>query len=151
MNKRTIVSGLLVAALGFSSLSFAQPALREAQRDVRDARQEVQDARRDLRRADTPRERRQAERRLQRAERQLREERQDRREVRRYYNARGPEFRRGGRLPSELRQRHYVVSDWRGHRLSAPPRGYQWVQVGPDYVLAAVATGIIVNMILHSQ
>lgn len=148
MNKRTIVSSLLVAVLGFSSLSFAQPALREARRDVREAREEVQDARRDLRRADTPRERRQAERRLQRAERELREAREDRREVRRYYNARGPEFRRGARLPAELRQRHYVVTDWRGHRLSAPPRGYQWVQVGPDYVLAAVATGIIVNLIL---
>ena len=151
MNKRTIVCSLLVALLGFSSLSFAQPALREARRDVQDARQEVQDAQRDLRRADTPRERRQAERRLQRAERELLEARQDRREVRQYYNARGPEFRRGARLPVELRQRHYVVSDWRGHRLSAPPRGYHWVQVGPDYVLAAVATGIIANMILNSQ
>jgi Ni/Co efflux regulator RcnB len=64
-------------------------------------------------------------------------------------HARGPEFRRGGRLPPELRERHYVVSDWRRHRLTAPPRGYQWVQVGPDYVLAAIATGLIANLILN--
>jgi len=40
------------------------------------------------------------------------------------------------------------VANWRGHHLSAPPRGYQWVQVGPDYVLAAIATGVIVNLVL---
>ena len=44
--------------------------------------------------------------------------------------------------------RQYVVEDWRGHRLSAPPRGYHWVQVGADYVLVAVATGIILQMML---
>jgi Ni/Co efflux regulator RcnB len=41
-----------------------------------------------------------------------------------------------------------VVNDWRGHRLSAPPRGYQWVQTGGDYVLAAVATGVIMQIFL---
>ncbi len=45
-------------------------------------------------------------------------------------------------------QLRLLATLYRGHRLSAPPRGYQWVQVGPDYVLAAVATGIIMNMIL---
>ncbi len=58
------------------------------------------------------------------------------------------DFRRGGRLPYEYRNRQYVVNDWRGHRLSAPPRGYQWVQTGGDYVLAAIATGIIAQIIL---
>ena len=57
------------------------------------------------------------------------------------------EWRRGGRVPSEYRGRNYVVDDWRGHRLSAPPRGYQWVGVGSDFVLAAVATGIIAQII----
>ena len=53
-------------------------------------------------------------------------------------------------LPVELRQRYYVVSNWHAHRLSAPPRGYHWVQVGSDYVLAAVATGIIAHLIFGS-
>ena len=58
------------------------------------------------------------------------------------------EFYRGGRLPAEYRSRTYVVNDWRGHHLSAPPRGYHWVQTGSDYVLAAVATGVILDVLL---
>lgn len=63
----------------------------------------------------------------------------------------GPDHRfyRGDRLPPEYRNRQYVVDDWRGHRLSAPPRGQQWVQVGGDYVLAAIATGLITSLILN--
>jgi Ni/Co efflux regulator RcnB len=62
----------------------------------------------------------------------------------------GPDhsFYRGGRLPAQYRSHHYVVNDWRGHRLSAPPRGYHWVQTGGDYVLIAVATGIIASILL---
>jgi Ni/Co efflux regulator RcnB len=56
---------------------------------------------------------------------------------------------RGDRLPPEYRTRHYVVNDWRGHRLSAPPRGYQWVQAGSDYVLVAIATGVIAQLLLR--
>ncbi|AMM24680.1 RcnB family protein [Variovorax sp. PAMC 28711] len=57
------------------------------------------------------------------------------------------EWRRGGRVPSEYRGRNYVVDDYRMHRLNPPPRGYQWVGVGGDFVLAAVATGIIAQII----
>lgn len=57
------------------------------------------------------------------------------------------EWRRGGRVPTEYRGRNYVVNDWRGYHLNAPPRGYQWVGVGGDFVLAAVATGIIAQII----
>ncbi|QHI96886.1 hypothetical protein GT347_02105 [Xylophilus rhododendri] len=62
----------------------------------------------------------------------------------------GPDhnFRRGQRLPPEYRSRQYVVDDWRGHHLSAPPRGYQWVQTGGDYVLVAIATGVIASLFL---
>jgi Ni/Co efflux regulator RcnB len=66
-----------------------------------------------------------------------------------YYGARGPEWRRGGRIPAQYRSRQYVVNDWRGHHLHAPPRGYQWVQVGGDYVLVAIATGIIAQLLLN--
>jgi len=63
----------------------------------------------------------------------------------------GPDhsFYRGGRLPTEYRGRQYVVDDWRGHHLSAPPRGYHWVQAGGDYVLAAIATGVIASILLN--
>ncbi len=62
----------------------------------------------------------------------------------------GPNYQyyRGDRLPIEYRHRHYVVDDWRGHRLSAPPRGYHWVQSGGDYILVAIATGIIMQILL---
>jgi Ni/Co efflux regulator RcnB len=62
----------------------------------------------------------------------------------------GPNFEyyRGDRLPLEYRHRQYVVDDWRGHHLSAPPRGYHWVQSGGDYILVAIATGIIASLLL---
>jgi Ni/Co efflux regulator RcnB len=62
----------------------------------------------------------------------------------------GPDhnFRKGGRLPREYRNNSYVVNDWRGHHLSAPPRGYHWVQTGGDYVLIAITTGIIAQILL---
>jgi Ni/Co efflux regulator RcnB len=61
----------------------------------------------------------------------------------------GHDLRRGGRLPSQYRNRQYVVNDWRNHHLSAPPRGYQWVQTGGDYVLVAAATGLIASILLN--
>ena len=66
------------------------------------------------------------------------------------YRGVGPnhEWRRGGALPAEYRGDRYVVNDWRGHHLSEPPRGYHWVQVNGDYVLAAVATGVILDTLL---
>jgi len=62
----------------------------------------------------------------------------------------GPEhnYYRGQRLPPQYRTSEYVVNDWRGHHLSAPPRGYHWVQSGGDYVLVAIATGIILQLLL---
>ena len=77
----------------------------------------------------------------------------DRRYDRRDGPGAGPDhaFYRGGRLPPEYRSRQYVVDDWRGHRLSAPPRGYHWVQTGGDYVLAAIATGVIVSILLNNR
>jgi Ni/Co efflux regulator RcnB len=58
-------------------------------------------------------------------------------------------FQRGQRLPGEYRNHQYVVDDWRGHHLARPPRGHQWVQVGGDYVLVAIATGLIANVLLN--
>lgn len=62
----------------------------------------------------------------------------------------GPDhnFYRGGRLPPQYRSHQYVVNDWRGHHLNAPPRGYQWVQTGADYVLVAIVSGVIAQILL---
>ena len=60
------------------------------------------------------------------------------------------DMRKGGRLADEYRGKQYVVDDWRGHHLSAPPRGMHWVQTGGDYVLVAVATGIIADILLNN-
>lgn len=83
-------------------------------------------------------------------ERQSRHERDDH-DHRYEERGAGPDhnFRKGGRLPVYYRQPYYVVDDWRGHRLSAPPRGYHWVQTGSDYVLVAIATGIIFQILIH--
>jgi len=59
------------------------------------------------------------------------------------------QWHRGDRLPVAYRAPGYVVNDWRAHRLYAPPRGYQWVGVGGDFVLAAVATGLIATIIAN--
>jgi Ni/Co efflux regulator RcnB len=60
------------------------------------------------------------------------------------------EFHRGSRLPRQYRGRQYVVNDWRGHHLSAPPRGYHWVQNGGDYLLVAITTGVILQLLLNN-
>ena len=56
---------------------------------------------------------------------------------------------KGQRLPSEYRTRGYYV-DYRRHHLRAPPRGYQWVQVNNDYMMIALATGLIASIIIHN-
>jgi Ni/Co efflux regulator RcnB len=58
------------------------------------------------------------------------------------------EWRRGDRLPNDYRDRQYVVDDYRGYGLRQPPRGYHWVGVGGDYVLAAIASGVIAQIVL---
>lgn len=60
-------------------------------------------------------------------------------------------FYKGAHLPMEYRHRNYVVDDWRSHNLRAPPRGYHWVQTGADYVLVAIATGIILQLFLQND
>ena len=56
----------------------------------------------------------------------------------------------GDRIPDAYRGRQGVVDDWRGHNLHQPPRGYHWVQYGGDYVLVAIATGVIMQLLLSN-
>lgn len=73
---------------------------------------------------------------------------QDERQDDRHNSWRTPDLRRGDRVPPAYGGYQYVVEDWQGHGLRRPPRGHHWVQVGPDYVLVAVATGIILELLL---
>ena len=57
------------------------------------------------------------------------------------YNA----WRRGAYLPPNYRG--VVVYDYHRHHLRPPPHGYQWRQVGDDYLLVALATGLIFEII----
>jgi Ni/Co efflux regulator RcnB len=62
---------------------------------------------------------------------------------------RGPQghnWSRGQRLPSTYRDSRHAV-DYRQHHLRAPPRGYRWQQVDNNYVLAAVASGLIADIV----
>jgi Ni/Co efflux regulator RcnB len=58
-------------------------------------------------------------------------------------------YHRGGYLPVEYRTR-YVVYDWRRDHLREPPRGYHWVRSdNGDFLLVAIATGVIVDLLLN--
>lgn len=60
-----------------------------------------------------------------------------------------PPWARGGYVHHYNRP-IYVVRNYRGHGLRHPPRGYHWVRddVG-DFLMVAVATGIIADVILR--
>ncbi len=81
----------------------------------------------------------------------------DRRTEQRHDNQRhdergaGPDhsWHKGDRVPAEYRDKRHEVADWKAHNLRQPPRGYHWVNVNGDYVLAAVATGVIADLLLN--
>jgi len=54
-------------------------------------------------------------------------------------------FSRGQYLPPYYRNSY--VNDYGRYGLYAPPRGYGWNRAGNDYVLAALATGLILEVI----
>lgn len=56
-------------------------------------------------------------------------------------------WRRGAYLPSSYRGNGYWVSDYGRYHLRPPPRGYRWHRVGSDYLLVAIATGLIFDVI----
>ena len=64
-----------------------------------------------------------------------------------YYSHR---WSRGERLPVAFYARPYVIDDYYGYDLYGPPRGYHWVRVDGDAVLAAVATGIVLDTVFHA-
>jgi Ni/Co efflux regulator RcnB len=59
-------------------------------------------------------------------------------------------WHRGGRVDrNEWRNGHRV--DYRSRHLRKPPRGYEWREVNGDYVLGAVATGLIADLLLNNH
>ena len=70
-----------------------------------------------------------------------------------HYRGAGPRHNwvRGSYLPQQYRAPRYVVHDWRGPRLHQPPRGYHWVQYGGDYMLVAIASGVITQLIINGM
>jgi Ni/Co efflux regulator RcnB len=157
MKSTAIVCAIACASLGFSALSFAQGYDRRGARHEQPPQAQQQGPRHAQQR-DQPRYEHRMDRRAERQDERHFDHRQDsgydQRDARQndrpgyYYNARGPEFRRGGYIPREFRNRQYVVNDYRMYRLSPPPRGHQWVQVGADYVLIVIATGLIAHIVL---
>lgn len=64
-----------------------------------------------------------------------------------YYRPGYSSWRRGSVLPSYYRG--YVVNDYHRYHLRPPPRGYAWYRAGDDYLLAAVASGLIFEIIAN--
>ncbi|MBI5279250.1 MAG: RcnB family protein [Burkholderiales bacterium] len=68
------------------------------------------------------------------------------------YNYVQPSYYIGGYVPSTYRQHNYYVNDWQGYGLYQPPYGHQWVRTDTgDYLLMALATGIIASLILNAR
>lgn len=56
---------------------------------------------------------------------------------------------RGERIPVAYYARPFVIVDYRVRGLRVPPRGYHWVRVDGDAVLAAVTTGLVLDTVFH--
>lgn len=59
------------------------------------------------------------------------------------------EWKKGATMRDEDWKRGEHV-DYRERHLRAPPRGYEWREVDGNYVLAAVATGVIASVVAAS-
>ena len=60
------------------------------------------------------------------------------------------DWRRGERLPVAYYAPPYVIPDYRSYRLREPPRGCHWVRVNNDVVLAAIASGVVLDIVYNA-
>jgi Ni/Co efflux regulator RcnB len=81
---------------------------------------------------------------------QDRDDHHDDRRAEQRHDAPAHNWHKGDRIPENYRDNRYVVNDWQSHHLRQPPAGYHWVNVNGDYVLAAIATGVIADMLLNN-
>ena len=142
MNNKTVLSAILAITLASSGLAFGQGNSGRNDRggDDRGRHEQPQRGgppdRHDDRRVDR------------------RDDRAPERRDNRAHDNRGAgpnnSWHRGDRIPVQYRSHQYVVDDWRGYHLSAPPRGYHWVQSGGDYLLVAIATGVILQLLINN-
>ena len=161
MKSSAVLCAVLAGSFGLTSVAFADPGRGgrdddrssrfEQRQDRREARAERREDRRDERR----------ERQAQRTDRAFQQgyragSYQPPRYAQPSYTYTQPSYRaaarfhRGGYLPAEYRRNGYYVNDWHAHSgLYAPPYGHQWVQVGSDFLLVALATGLIANLLTH--
>ena len=63
------------------------------------------------------------------------------------YGGGGHHFRHGERMGYNDWQGAQRV-DYRRHHLRRPPHGYEWRQSNGQYILAAIATGVIISAIM---
>ena len=69
---------------------------------------------------------------------------------RRFERRAAKRWRKGQRLDrARFNQARRI--DYRTYRLRAPPRGYEWREVDGDFVLAALATGLILEAFAAAQ
>lgn len=67
-----------------------------------------------------------------------------------HYAANDAPFHRGGYLPRSYWQRSYYVNDWQSYPgLYAPPYGYQWMNIDGNFLLVALASGLIANALVY--
>lgn len=57
------------------------------------------------------------------------------------------DWRRGVVVEPVYRGDRYWVTDWHARHLYAPPRDHRWLYVNGDYILVAIASGVIVNIL----
>ncbi len=59
-------------------------------------------------------------------------------------------WNKGDRIEVVYLQPRYHVEDYRHYHLAPPPRGHRWVRTDDGkFILIAVATGIIADILLH--
>jgi len=170
----TVALAALAAPLAISGTAAAQPGERHDDRqELRDDRRDLRHDRRDANRDGRvgPAEHRE----LARDHREIRDDRRDLRYDRAraeswrgrtewrdfrgvrsgYWYAPGYGYRpighygwaRGRYVP--VNYRGYYVQDWGYYGLRPPPPGYRWIYADGNFVLMAVATGLIADLVLH--
>jgi Ni/Co efflux regulator RcnB len=60
------------------------------------------------------------------------------------------EWKKGYHMQSADWGRAERVDNYRDYHLSTPPHGYEWREVDGNYVLAAIATGVIASVVVAS-
>ena len=170
MKTSAIVCAVLAGTFGFSTIASAQgwrdqgrgdhSPRAEQRHDRRDARQDRRQDRREDRR-EARRDDRRQDRAWNRGYRAGVHQPQYRAPAYRAPTYRAPTYRyvapvrharfhRGSYLPWQYRNHGYYVNDWRAYpSLYAPPYGQQWANVDGEFLLVAVATGLIVNALLN--